>query len=210
MGTPTTPLEIPVTRTLRRPLTLSLAVLTLSLSGLGASTAFAADEAWVGEARGVATAVPPKLLAVLREAIDQSGPAGAIGVCREKAPAMAKAASEQTGWQIRRVSLGQRNPKAAPDAWEAATLADFDRRAAAGENPAQLERHETVVTDGVPMQRYMRALPVQELCINCHGTPDKLAAGVAARLSELYPADRGTGYSVGQIRGAMTIKRPAP
>jgi hypothetical protein len=33
---------------------------------------------------------------------------------------MAAAASQNTGWAIRRVSLKNRNPKAVPDAWEQA------------------------------------------------------------------------------------------
>lgn len=174
------------------------------------SLAWAADEPWVAEARGVATSIPPKLLAVLKAEIDQGGFEQAITACNEKAPQMAKAASEQTGWQVRRVSLKQRNPKAVPDAWEAATLADFDRRAAAGESPSTLERAEQVLVDGRPTYRYMRALPVQELCLGCHGPRDSLKPTVAARLNALYPADQGVGYSVGQIRGAMTIRKPAP
>ena len=43
---------------------------------------------------------------------------------------MAAAASQNTGWAIRRVSLKNRNPKAVPDAWEQAVLEDFDRRRA--------------------------------------------------------------------------------
>lgn len=53
---------------------------------------------------------------------------------------MAKAASEQTGWMVKRVSLQNRNPKAVPDAWERAVLEDFDKRAAAGESPTTLEK----------------------------------------------------------------------
>ncbi|MBL8349936.1 MAG: DUF3365 domain-containing protein [Burkholderiaceae bacterium] len=172
--------------------------------------ALAADDPWVAEARGVAAAVPPKLLAVLTEAIAQGGPEGAIGVCRDKAPQMAQAASAQSGWQIRRVSLLNRNPRAVPDNWEKAALVDFDRRAAAGENPAALERAEVVPVDGRPTYRYVRALPTQELCTSCHGAPEKLSPAVVARLRELYPDDRAVGYSPGQIRGAITLKRPAP
>ncbi len=54
----------------------------------------------------------------------------------------------------------------------------------------------------------MRALPTQPLCEQCHGTPDKLGPGVAERLTQLYPDDRGTGYEVGQIRGAMSLRQP--
>lgn len=163
--------------------------------------------AWIDEARRVANSVPPKLLTVLTDEIARGGPESAIGVCRDKAPEMAKAASAETGWQIRRVSLRERNPKAVPDAWERAALEDFDRRAAAGEQPATLEKAELVTIDGRPVQRYMRALPVQQQCIQCHGPTDELKPAVKERLQALYPADRGTGYSLGQIRGAMTIRK---
>ncbi len=170
----------------------------------------ATDEPWVGEARAVAGAMPPKLLAVLTEAIAAGGPEGAMAVCRDKAPQMAQAASEQTGWAIRRVSLRNRNPKAVPDTWETTVLADFDRRAAAGESPATLERAETVLSDGKPVQRYLRALPTQAMCTACHGTPDQLTPAVTAKLRELYPEDRAVGYAPGQIRGAVALKRAMP
>lgn len=176
---------------------------------IAVAPAFATDEAkLLEEARGVAASVPPKLLTVLQEEIKKSGPEGAIGVCREKAPAMAKAASEQTGWAIRRVSLKNRNPKAVPDAWEEAVLKDFDKRAAAGEKPTGLEKGELVTVDGKQMYRYMKALPTQDLCLQCHGTPDRLSPAVQAKLKELYPNDKAVGYGPAEIRGAMTIKKP--
>jgi hypothetical protein len=170
--------------------------------------AFAQDAPWVGDARKVAGSVPPKLLEMLTAEIAKGGPASAIAVCRDKAPQMAKAASEETGWNIRRVSLRNRNPKAVPDAWERAALEEFDRRAAAGESPATLEKYEIVSEGGQRTYRYMRALPTQPLCVNCHGEPDKLAPGVAQRLHELYPDDKAVGYRPGEIRGAMTIRKP--
>lgn len=180
----------------------------IALTLLAAATAARADDAaWIPQARQVATQVPPRLLATLTQAIEKGGPDGAIVVCRDEAPRLAKAASEQSGWQIRRVSLRQRNPKAVPDAWERAALEDFDRRQAAGESPATLEKAEVVVEGGQSVQRYMRALPTQTLCLACHGESAQLSPAVSARLKELYPDDRAVGYTVGQIRGAMTIKR---
>lgn len=178
--------------------------LTTLLNGQGA---LAVEEPWMADARAVATAVPPKLLQVLTDAIAKSSAADAVTVCQDTAPKMAKAASEQSGWQVRRVSLRNRNPKAVPDAWERETLEDFDGRAAAGEATASLERATVQTFDGKPLQRYMRALPTQGLCLSCHGPADQLAPGVAERLKALYPDDRAVGYSLGQIRGAMTLKR---
>ena len=188
---------------LNRPLTCTIALILLAA---GAAVR-AEDAAWIPQARQVAGEVPPRLLATLTLAIEKGGPDGAIVVCREEAPRLAKAASEQSGWQVRRVSLRPRNPKAVPDAWERAALEDFDRRAAAGESLATLEKAEVVVEGGQSVQRYMRALPTQSLCLACHGESAQLSPAVSARLKELYPDDRAVGYTAGQIRGAMTIKR---
>jgi hypothetical protein len=174
-----------------------------------AAPAFAADTATLlDEARKVASGIPPKLLNVLDEEIKKGGPEGAISVCREKAPQMAKAASEQTGWAIRRVSLKNRNVKAVPDAWEKAVLEDFDRRTAAGEKPTGLEKGELVAEGDKQIYRYMKALPTQDLCLQCHGTPDRITPAVKAKLQELYPDDKAVGYGAAEIRGAITLKKP--
>lgn len=169
--------------------------------------ALAQDDAMLTDARKVAAAVPPKLLDMLNTQIAKDGPASAVAVCSEKAPQMAKAASEQTGWAIRRVSLRNRNPKAVPDAWELAALNDFDQRTAAGEKPATLEKYELVETATGKEYRYMKALPTQQVCLACHGPSEKISPEVAEKLHTLYPADKATGYSVGQIRGAITIRK---
>lgn len=180
-------------------------VLTVGL--LFAIDALADDPAWLADARKVAGSVPPKLLRVLSEEIAKGGAHSAIDVCSDKAPKLAMAASEETGWQIRRVSLRNRNLKAVPDAWERAALEDFDRRAAAGESPATLEKWETITTGERKESRYMRALPVQQICVACHGGTEVLAPEVKAQLQARYPSDKAVGYSVGQIRGAMTIRK---
>ncbi|NTV85494.1 MAG: DUF3365 domain-containing protein [Burkholderiaceae bacterium] len=169
--------------------------------------AVAQDAPWLTDARKVAGSVPPKLLQVLNEEIAKGGPESAITVCSEKAPQMAKAASEQSGWAIRRVSLRNRNPKATPDTWERATLEEFDRRAAAGESPGSLEAFTVVEKGDGKEARYMKALPVQQVCLACHGPAEKLTPEVTAKLRALYPEDKGVGYSIGQIRGAMTIRK---
>lgn len=184
-------------------------ILMLLAAGLAIAGGVRADEAQLlQDARGIPAKMVPKLLEVLQDEIDKSGHAGALSVCREKAPEMAKNLSAQLGWQIRRVSLKNRNPKAVPDAWERATLEDFERRLAAGEKPAGIDKGEIVEENGQKFYRYMKALPTQDLCLNCHGTPERLAPGVAEKLKELYPDDKAVGYSSAQIRGAITAKKP--
>jgi len=179
-----------------------------ALFALSAFASSAQDPAWVADARKVAGSVPPKLIAVLNDEIAKGGPEGAIAVCRDKAPELAKAASAESGWAIRRVSLKNRNPTAVPDAWERAALEDFDRRAAGGESPATIEKAEVVVVDGKETYRYMKALPVQPLCVACHGYAEQLSPALKEKLKAVYPDDKGVGYSPGQIRGAITLKKP--
>lgn len=165
------------------------------------------DPELLTQARSIASEIPPKLLAVLQEEITKGGPEEAMAVCREKAPQMAKAGSEKTGWNIRRVSLKNRNPNATPDAWEKAALEEFAQRQAAGQAPATLEKGELITEGTVPTYRYIKALPTQTLCLSCHGNPDNFSPSFKAKLHALYPHDKATGYAPGEIRGAITLKR---
>jgi len=167
------------------------------------SVAHAEDNAMLLKSRALAAQLPPKLLAVLKSEIEKSGPEGAIQVCKDEAPKIAGELSRESHATIRRVSLKSRNAvRATPDAWEKGVLEEFDRRAAAGETPATLEKGETVGSE----YRYMKALPVQAGCLACHGTVDKIKPAVKAMLEKHYPGDTATGYSEGQIRGAISVR----
>ena len=165
--------------------------------------------ALTGETRATVLPVIPKVIATMQEAVATEGVAGAIPVCKDLAPQLIGAKRAETGWDIRRVSLKTRNAeRGTPDAWEAAQLADFDRRAASGEKPETIEKSEIVTVNGRPVLRYMKALPVSEVCLGCHGPVDGLDGELRRKLAEHYPNDRATGYAKGQIRGALTVKRP--
>jgi hypothetical protein len=141
--------------------------------------------------------------------VQANGPDAAIGVCRTLAPGIASDLSAQHGWRVTRVSLKVRNPVLGmPDVWEQNVLTELDRRAAAGDKPETLEVGQIVDEPQGRYFRYVRALPVQALCTNCHGQPESMAPAIRAKLASLYPHDRATGYAVGQIRGAISLKRP--
>jgi Protein of unknown function (DUF3365) len=161
------------------------------------------------ESRAVAGGFAQKLGGELKQAIAQGGPDGAIGVCKNIAPQIASELSLKNGWHVSRVSLKTRNTMlGVPDAWEQKVLAEFDARAARGDDPAKLEFAEVVSEPAGQYFRYMKALPVQPLCLSCHGGATDVAPAVKAKLGTEYPHDKATGYSTGQIRGAITIKRP--
>jgi len=167
--------------------------------------------ALAAEARKVAGGMQQRLAGKLLGEIQANGAEAAIGVCKTIAPEAAAQISRETGWRVTRVSLRTRNPAlGAPDAWEQRVLAGFDARAARGEKADALEHADVVQEPQGRYFRYMKALPVMPLCVSCHGDAASIPAGIKARLAQEYPHDRATGYSPGQIRGAISIKRPLP
>jgi hypothetical protein len=160
-------------------------------------------------ARATASDLIQRLGAVLKKEMAAGGPDNAIAVCRDVAPGLAGELSRKTGARVSRVSLRTRNPLLGqPDAWEQKVLAEFDQQAAQGARPETLERSEVVTEPQGRFFRYMKAIPVQPLCLTCHGATDSIPDSVKARLAADYPRDRATGYAIGQIRGAVTIKQP--
>jgi hypothetical protein len=163
----------------------------------------------IDDARKLAGSMVQALGSKLQAAMKEGGPGAAIGVCTTAAPSIASELSRQGGVRVTRVSLKVRNPLlGTPDAWEQGVLQSFDARLAKGEAPDKLEFAERVVEPTGTYLRYMKALPVQAVCLNCHGDTANFAPDIRERLARDYPADRATGYSMGQIRGAVSVKRP--
>ncbi|MCB1702474.1 MAG: DUF3365 domain-containing protein [Pseudomonadales bacterium] len=138
----------------------------------------------------------------LKQAIAEGGPASAIAVCADLAPAIADALSESSGWDVERVSLKSRNAsRAVPDPWQRTVLLDFATRQAAGEDASNMSFGEVVGGQ----YRYMQAQAVEPLCLVCHGKG--LSDEVQDALEQYYPDDTATGYSLGQVRGAISLSR---
>ena len=51
----------------------------------------------------------------------------------------------------------------------------------------------------------MQAQAVEPLCLVCHGKG--LSDEVQDALEQYYPDDTATGYSLGQVRGAISLSR---
>lgn len=160
-------------------------------------------------ARALSAQLVQQLGATLKAELGTNGPEGAIGVCKDAAPTIAGNLSRQSGAKVARVSLRTRNAMlGTPDPWEQTVLAGFDQRVAAGEKPETMEHAEFVDEPAGRYFRYLKAIPVQPMCLACHGTADNIPEPVKRKLAADYPNDRATGYAPGQIRGAVTVKKP--
>jgi len=188
--------------TMNRKQTLTLLSLPLALSLQSLPAADVDPVQLKQEAIGIVKKFGGSLKPELKQAIQSGGPAHAISVCAEKAPAIAQSLSNETGWIVKRVSLKARNSQSAiPDAWEKKVLQQFDERQANGESASQMAYSEVV--DG--QFRFMKAQGVEAVCMNCHAA--EIKPEVEAALGENYPDDKARGYTMGQIRGAFSLTR---
>ncbi|QQZ27622.1 DUF3365 domain-containing protein [Thiothrix subterranea] len=166
-----------------------------------ASAAPAVDKAALVEsAKGAVQALGGTLKGELEAAMKAGGPVEAMGICHTKAPEIAKAVSAEKGMEVSRVSLKNRNPvMGQANEWQTAVLNDFEAKKAAGADPATIAYAEVVNNEF----RFMKAIPTAAVCLKCHGT--ELSPAVTAKLTELYPQDKATGYKEGDLRGAFVV-----
>lgn len=162
---------------------------------------------WIAQSRAMAQALGSELKAELGKAIEQGGPVNAIGVCKTRAPEIAARLSRESGADVGRTALRVRNPANAPDPLEMLLLEQFGSELASGGFELPLQAAFEINRGGMVERRYMQALPMDGLCVACHGST--LDAKVAAEIAREYPEDRATGFVPGELRGAISIIWPA-
>lgn len=146
-----------------------------------------------------------QLKAVLQSAMKRDGPVSAIAVCNTAAPAIADSVSESSGWDVARTSHRVRNSDNQPDPWEASVMAQWNQAIAEGTAADTLSASDVQTIDGKQYFRFMKAIPTEAVCLNCHG--QNLAEPVTTALKKLYPNDQAVGFSQGEMRGAFTLKK---
>ncbi len=146
-----------------------------------------------------------RLSAALGAALADGGPAKALGVCSDRAPAIAAEVATEMGVTIRRASLRPRNPQNAAAGDERDVLAGF--AAAMADGGAAIP----VVREGTDGSRIYFAPIVlaNPLCLQCHGQPGTdVAAATLSAIRARYPQDQATGYRLGELRGLWRITFP--
>lgn len=163
----------------------------------------ASDDPLLQRARAASDALLTRLLARLNQEYQQGGAERGVRVCAQVAQSLTQQVGREHGVNLRRVSLKNRNPRNAPDAWERRILQQWAQDHKAGK-PLQ-EVAEWRTERGQRVYRYMRPIMVaMPLCLECHGT--QIKPEVRRLIRERYPNDKATGYQLGDLRGAFSIK----
>jgi len=180
-----------------------IVVSSLPASAQKGSKDIAIEEALM-DARKVSNQLAEKIRGLLLQEIDKGGFSSAVRVCSELAQEMTLQFNAETGHHVRRISLKYRNPKNVADAYEQRKLEEFNILNQKEE--LSKEYSEIVEEQGKKYLRYLRPLIVAPVCVNCHGPKENIPQEVKTILAERYPDDRATGFLVGDVRGAVTVK----
>ena len=163
------------------------------------------------QARALAHEFKQVLGKTLKSAIKDYGLVGSVGICRESAPAIALNLSTRTGAVVSRVSLKNRNALiGSADTWEQNTLKQFQEARVVIQDANKelfLEKSEITHEPTGFYYRYAQALPVKPVCLSCHGTKKEIPHDILKKLTEVYPKDLAVEYHLGDIRGAISIKK---
>ena len=170
------------------------------------------DAGLVQSTRSIAGDLLGQLGQKLKAAMSTDGPVAAVSVCKESAPAIARQLSVANDAKVTRVGTRVRNQNMGiPNAWQKEALTQFEARLSQGEKAADIEYWQVADNGhGKSELRYAKAIAVQPQCLSCHGSAQDIAASLAEKLRIEYPNDQATGYSVGQLRGAVVVTRPIP
>lgn len=153
--------------------------------------------------RQIAEASQNALAGELAKAFGKGGAPAAIEYCNLKAIPLIDSLSQVYGAKIRRVSFKTRNPNDKPSKIEEEILEAYHYSATQGQeigdNIQRLNEDEILYSKPIVIQN--------ELCLKCHGAPDKDVTGETLNLvKRLYPHDEALGYSMGNLRGMWSIQ----
>ncbi len=170
-----------------------------SAPAASASAVSAADQAALEKAKAAASKLGGATRARLTETMTQGGFKQGVEVCSAEAQDIARKVREETGARVGRSSNRLRKPKDAPPPWVADWLKTQGERKAQGVSALT----QVVDTPQGRVARFIKPIEIEALCLGCHGDPASIQNEVKAILAEKYPADQASGYSLGDLRGAL-------
>ena len=147
------------------------------------------------------------LKGILVKQIQTGGVLQAVSVCSDTAQVLTNNFGVERGIYIKRVSLKNRNPNNFPDDFEKRILNQFELLHQKNELNSNTEYYEIVSEGDFNYLRYLKPIVVQAECLNCHGSQTDLMPEVKELISQNYPDDKALDYKVGDLRGAVSIKK---
>lgn len=144
---------------------------------------------------------------VLMSEIQNKGLILALSVCTDTAQLMTNDFGLRNGFYIKRVSFKFRNENNAPDDFESEGLKYFEKLFRENKIDSLTEFTGLVKENDIIYIRYMKPIIVQAPCLNCHGNYEQLMPEVRNLINQKYKNDKAINYSIGDLRGAVSIQK---
>ena len=140
--------------------------------------------------------------------VESLGLHAATEVCRITAPQVYYEHSIKNHIILNLVSLNPRNPVTGhADACEQAGLLKMQQLLDQGHNPDTIEIAALVKEPAETYYRYMKPMIATPFCLKCHGTEQHLSRDLVNTIKHFYPDDHSFGYQLGELMGAVSIKK---
>ena len=147
------------------------------------------------------------LKGVLINQIQTNGVLQAVSVCSDTAQVLTNNFGVQKGVFVRRVSFKNRNVNNSPDDFEKKVLSKFELLHQNKELNSETEHVEIVQEGEFKYLRYLKPILVQADCLNCHGKETDIMPEVKQLIAQEYSNDKAVGYKIGDLRGAVSLKK---
>ncbi len=166
----------------------------LALTILSASMVFAADVD-VQKQKMAASELKKTMMGQLKAKLAEN-PVAAIEFCSKNALVITDAVAKKHNLHIKRVSEKNRNSVNIPDSSDKKAISYF------AESIKQNGKvSEFAVIDG----KYYEPMITNDMCMVCHGKENAISKPIADKIKQLYPADKATGYGIGELRGVIAV-----
>lgn len=162
----------------------------------------ASEEDAISKGAAVSAALLQKLGGEVKTNMQANGPVKTVEFCSLHALEMTDQIARETGTQIKRQSLKNRNPVNAASGEERELLKKWEKMVQSGQS---LPNHELKKSPDGKMVYYKPLLINNEACLKCHGD---IAEGspMAQAIHATYPEDKATGYKMGDLRGMIKVE----
>ncbi len=157
--------------------------------------------------RATAVEFMKDLKSILINQIRTNGMLSAVSVCSDTAQVLTNNFGVQKGVYVKRVSLKNRNVNNAPDDFEKRVLNKFTLMQLNNELNDDSEYAEIVEEGEFKYLRYLKPILVQAECLNCHGSENDISPEVEQLINQEYPNDNAVEYKIGDLRGAVSLKK---
>jgi hypothetical protein len=147
------------------------------------------------------------LKGVLINQIQTKGVMQAVSVCSDTAQVLTNNFGAQKGVFVRRVSFKNRNVNNFPDDFEKKVLNKFELLHQNKELNSETEHVEIVQEGEFKYLRYLKPILAQAECLNCHGSKTDIMPEVKQLIAQEYTSDKAVGYKIGDLRGAVSLKK---